>query len=117
MEKKQNQISTLPRLDSELMVNIFHVYQQKDTGRYYYNLLQNISFPQDLPASFFNEYVFQYEDSWPLVSYKHYNTPNLWWIILLANNIMDPTKFPEVGSALKIPTKQTVDLVIQKINS
>lgn len=117
MSQKQNEISNLPRLSPELMENIFHVYKEKDTGRYYYNLLQSIEFPKDLPPSFFTFYTFSYEDTWPLISYKHYETPNLWWLIILANNITNPTKFPEVGTTLLIPTIDTANLVIQRINS
>jgi hypothetical protein len=116
MEKKQSQISDLPQLAPELMENIFHVYKDDKSNFYYYNLLQSVVFPKDLPLSFFTEYTCGYEDTWPVISYKHYKTPNLWWLILLANNIMDATKQPQSGTTLQIPTQKTANLVLAQIN-
>lgn len=42
-----------------------------------------------------------------LISYKFYGTPELWWIILLANNIIDPFGLTP-GIILRIPSIDTV---------
>lgn len=107
---KQNQISALEKLHPENMENIFNVYQDSD-GLYYYNLLQTIAFPQDLPANLFNSYNIKYGDTWPFISYKNYNTPNLWWVILLANNIQNPLDSLVPGTSIKVP----IDLVVRDV--
>lgn len=112
--KKQNQISELPRLDREKYENIFNVYQTNE-GYYYYNLLQTISFPQNLPESVFAIYTIKYEDTWPYVSFKAYQTPNLWWLILLANNIQNPTLPLVPGTDIKIPNSTVVEQVLKQI--
>ena len=114
--KKQNRISDLPNLSPELMENIFNVYQEADTGRYYYNLLQTVVFPQNLPPNFFTKYVIRFGDTWPLVSYRNYKTPNFWWLILLANNINNPIELPEVGTSILIPTVNVAQIVINQIS-
>jgi len=38
-----------------------------------------------------------------LLSYKVYGTPYLWWVIALANDIMDPFDQTAVGNLLMIP--------------
>lgn len=111
---KQNQISQLPKLDVESYENIFNVYQD-DNGMYYYNLLQTISFPSNLPLSLFTSYVVKYGDSWPFISYKNFNTPNLWWLILLANNIQNPLEPLINGTVLKIPKTEVVKEVLAQI--
>lgn len=111
---KQNQIKDLPKLDIENLENMFNVYQDQD-GMYFYNLLQTIVFPQNLPLSLFTSYVISYGDSWPFVSHKTLNTPNLWWVILLANNILDPTKLPENGTTIKIPRIEVVKEILSQI--
>lgn len=116
MEKKQKEIRELPRLQPELLENIFHIYRDKTQNFYYYNILQSVNFPKNLPARFFTEYICGYEDTWPVISYKHYQTTGLWWLILLANDIMDPTKLPEPGTSLKIPTQSTANSVLSQIN-
>ena len=112
---KQNKISNLPTLKPERIENIFNVYQEPD-GKYYYNLLQTVVLPKTLPPTFFDLYNIKYKDTWPVISYKHYKTPNMWWIILIANQIINPTEFPKVGSTIKIPTTALVQTILSKIN-
>lgn len=111
---KQNQINDLPKLDIENLENMFNVYMDQD-GMYFYNLLQTVVFPQNLPLNLFTSYAIGYGDSWPFISFKTLNTPNLWWIILLANNIQDPTKLPANGTVIKIPRMDVVKEVLSQI--
>lgn len=111
---KQNQIEELKKLNVENMENIFNVYQDQD-GMYFYNLLQTIVFPQNLPVNLFTSYTIVYGDTWPFISYKTLNSPNLWWAILLANNIQDPTKPLVNGDAIKIPIIDVVKSILSQI--
>lgn len=112
---RQNQIKELPRLDVENLENIFNVYRQQN-GMYFYNLLQSIHFPQNLPSTLFTAYTIKYGDTWPYISYKSFKTPNLWWIILLANGIENPLT-PLVNSEeIKIPVTQLVKEVLSQIS-
>ena len=111
---KQNEIKDLPKLDQEHFENMFNVYQNED-GTYYYNLLQTIVFPSNLPANLFTTYNIRQGDTWPFISHKVYNTPNLWWIILLANGIMDPTAKLVPGNKLFIPVSIVVKEILSQI--
>lgn len=97
----QNKINDLPKLNAENLENIFPVYADQ-TGRYFYNLLQTVNIPTNLPQGFYDTYTTKYNDTWPLISYRHYQTPNLWWIIVAANNIHNPVKQPEPSTNIKI---------------
>jgi nucleoid-associated protein YgaU len=112
----QNSIPDLPRLRSENYESIFNVHTEED-GRYYYNLLQAIVIPDNLPAGFFNTYNVTYGDTWPFISYKSYNTPNLWWIILSVNNIINPTENPKPGSVIKILKMDVVKSILSEITT
>lgn len=50
-----------------------------------------------------------------LISFKAYQTPDLWWVILEYNNIQDPLFELQVGQILKIPTIDRVLLAIQNL--
>ena len=67
---KQNQISALPKLTLENMETIFNVYTDAD-GMYYYNLLQTISFPSNLPSTFFKNYTVEYQEHGHIFHIKH----------------------------------------------
>lgn len=112
----QNEISDLPQLADEKYENIFKIYQDEDS-RYYYNLLETISFPENLPDGYFTTYIIQPGDTYPFISYKLFKTTGVWWVITLANQILDPTQPLEVGTALKIPTLSIIREIIKQINT
>lgn len=113
---KQNEIADLPNIKNENYENIFNIFTDDD-DRYYYNILQTVAFPLNLPAGYFNEYNITYGDTWPFISYKVYNTPNIWWIILLANNIKDPTTSLVPGTTIKTPKMAVVKTVLAQIKA
>jgi nucleoid-associated protein YgaU len=113
---RQNDINNLPKLDFENFENIFSVYQDNN-DYYYYNLLETIFFPNNLPESYFSEYTVKYEDTWPLISYKAYGTIKLWWVIAYANNVINPINFLEVGKKIKIPKTSIVTEILTDLNT
>lgn len=113
---KQNQIEALQKLKPENFENIFNVFKDAD-NRYFYNLLQTIELPNNLPDGYYNTYTVKYQDTWPNISYAAYNTPNLWWVIVGANNIMDPTSIPKPGTNLKIYKIEIINLIFDQITT
>lgn len=113
---KQNQIEGLPKLDSENLENIFNVYKDKD-GMYFYNLLQTVNLPFNLPPNLFTSYTIKHGDTWPYISFKAYKSPNLWWLILMANNIQDPTIKLIPGVTIALPIASVVTEVLAQIKA
>jgi hypothetical protein len=112
----QNNISTLQSLARERYENIFKLHIDED-GRYFYNLIQNVIFPDNLPDGFFNSYDVVPGDTLPFISYKIYRSIHLWWVICLVNKIDNPTIKLEPGTKLKILKDDTVKLLIRELNS
>lgn len=111
---KQNEINDLPTLPVENFENIFNVYKDKD-GMYYYNLLQTVTFPSNLPLNLFDPYTIKYGDTWPVISYKTLNNTNIWWLLLLVNGINNPVVRPTPGNIIKIPKPEVVKQVLFQI--
>lgn len=111
---KQNNINDLPKLKNENFENIFNIYTNED-GFYFYNLLQTLAFPQNLPEGYFDIYDIVYGDTWPFISYKNYKTTGAWWVILLANNIKNPLTSIVPGTRIKIPKIQIVKIIIAQL--
>jgi nucleoid-associated protein YgaU len=112
----QNRITSLPSLTDENYEQIFNVYQDSD-GRYFYNLLQTVAIPTDLPPGYYTKYNVVYGDTWPYISYKNYNTPNLWWVITSSNNIIDPTSIPSPGTAILVLKPKIVSKILNQVAS
>jgi len=110
----QNDISELPSLPNENLENIFNVYQDSNK-KYFYNIIQTIQFPQNLPSALFDTYIINYGDTWPLISYKVYEDTKLWWIIAYANNIINPIETLQPGNALKIPKPNIIKEILTQI--
>lgn len=113
---KQNQISDLPKLRAESFENIFNVHKDEN-GLYFYNLLQTVVFPPNLPFNLFDPYTIKYGDTWPLVAHKTLNNTNVWWVILLANNIQNPVIQPVPGTVIKIPKPEVVKQILLQIRT
>jgi hypothetical protein len=112
----QNSIPELPKLRNENYENIFNLHTDKE-GRYFYNLLQTVIVPDNLPAGYYEQYNVVYGDTWPLISYKNYQTPNLWWLIVSVNGIINPTEQPQTGTQIRILKSQFASLVINQIST
>lgn len=110
----QNDISELPVLANERLENIFNVYENKDK-KYFYNIIQSIQFPQNLPAALFDTYIVQYGDTWPTISYKAYESIHLWWVIAYANNIINPITELTHNRLLKIPKPRLVEEILLQV--
>ena len=114
--QNQNDVAVLPKLNSFNYENLFKVYRDSVDTPYYYNILNTVALPADLdPATYYTYQVPGPNITWTNLSYKVYNTIKLWWIICIANNISDPTSFPEAGANLKIIRPEYVREILSAI--
>lgn len=113
---KQNTIDLLPELEITRYERLFDVYEDKNK-LYFYNLLKTINFSQDnLSPEVYTLYTVQPGDSYPYISYKKYNTINLWWLVCSFNDIQDPTSLPAPGKQIKILNVELINNVLNNIN-
>lgn len=114
--QNQNDIDVLPKLNAYNYENLFKVYRDSDSEPYYYNILNTVALPEELdPAVYYDYKVAGPFISWTNLSFKVYATIKLWWIICLANNITNPTQYPEAGITLKIIRPEYVREILASI--
>lgn len=111
---KHNEIPELAKINIENMENIFNVYQDENR-MYFYNLLQTITFPTNLPLNLFAPYTIGHNESWPLISYKTLKNTGLWWVICMVNNIQNPVIAPIAGEIIKIPKPAVVREILTQM--
>ena len=112
----QNDLDDLPKLKNSNFENALKVLQDAN-GFYYYNLLETLAFPDNLPDIYFVDYVVSYDDTWPFISYKVYNDITLWWIIAFANKVINPINYLQPGKIIKIPTTEIASEILTQIVS
>lgn len=110
--KYQNNIDKLSNLSKYNYENIFKIYQDPNTY-YYYNILKNINIPNDINPEYYTEENVNFDMPLTLISYKYYNTVQLWWLILAVNKIINP--FIKGVKKIKIIKNKYVDTIINNI--
>ena len=98
-------------------VNFLTVYEDTENQVNFYNFLKNITvFPAN-DDTIETEYITKPDDTWVYISYKAYNTMELWWLICAYNNITNPTIQPENGTVLKIISSNYVYPIITELQN
>jgi hypothetical protein len=93
----------------------FNLYEDENQFKFY-NLLKNINIIPANDTSIEEEYIVKPKDTWIYISYKYYNTMDLWWVVCEYNNVIDATKMPEAGTKLKLLKSEYIWFIIQELN-
>lgn len=110
-------IPYLPEVDEFSYESFLRMYLTKN-NQFYYNLLtSSIVIDGVLDPSTYYTITITKKIPWTTIAYNEYRNMNMWWLILIANNIRNPVEFPEPGTNLKILYPRYVRLVIDQINN
>jgi hypothetical protein len=114
LDKNHNEVPELGDLDISSYENIFNMY--KDEGEFFaYNILRSVHFPNDMDNEFFYFYRVENNKVWTRISFDHYGTIQLWWLICLVNKIMNPVTLPDPGTVIRVLKPQYVSQVLEQI--
>jgi len=111
---KQNEFLDLPKISSYRYENFLNIYD--DNGYKFYNLLKSINIFPANNSEVEESYNVQYHDTWHNISYKYYNTMDLWWLVCEYNQIKNPVVMPEAGTQIKILKASYVFPIISELN-
>jgi len=118
----QNKIKEIKKqLSKYNIANVFNVYIDKinNVDEYTYNLTRTINLigKDKISNAYYDEYQVVKEDTWASISYKFYDTIELWWLVVLFNDISNPMVKPTVGDVLKIPTDIILEIIFQNMRN
>ena len=94
--------------------NFFNIYETNNGNRFF-NLLKNISIFPSNNSEVEEEYIVDGVDTWYSVSYKLYGTLNLWWMVCLYNNTINPFTPIKSKTVLKVLKGEYVGLVLTEL--
>ena len=110
-------IPYLPEVDEFSYESFLRMYLTKN-NQFFYNLLtSSIVIEGVLDPSTYYPITITKKIPWTTIAYNEYRNMNMWWLILITNNIKNPVEFPEPGTVLKILYPRYVRLVIDQINN
>tara|TARA_R110000796_G_scaffold14724_4_gene47931 strand:- start:140 stop:514 length:375 start_codon:yes stop_codon:yes gene_type:complete len=113
LNKKHNDIDELSNLSDNRYENIFNM--GTNNNYFFYNIIKTVKFPEELDSSIFDYKIINQKLPYTAVSYNVYGTQNLWWLILLSNNITNPVDVITPGTRLKIIKSKFVKDIINTI--
>ena len=118
---KQNNLKdrSIPSLDPTLYENIFNVnlINKDETSNYFfYNTLNSVNIPEDINGEAYDELSLSADTSWTTLSYRLYETIDLWWLLVLVNK-PDYIFMAKGGQDYKVIKSQYVNSIISRINA
>jgi hypothetical protein len=111
----QNDIPELPGLNRFRYEKIFRVYETKG-AHYFYSLIKKISIPTDIDETKIYYMTVRSNLPWTMISFKAYQTIELWWLICLVNKIDNPLIYPETGTNIKILRPEYLPTIYAEID-
>ena len=113
----QNNIFELKNLALTRYEKIFKVFNTGDKNFFYYNIIKKISIPNSLDSRLFLNIMLPKGLPLTTLSYNAYGTIDLWWLILIINNITNPIKDLPIGKKIKLIKPQFIEQVLDNIES
>jgi nucleoid-associated protein YgaU len=116
---KQFEITDVPEIAKENFANLFNVYA-RNVDDLTYSINKGLYFEntENLSPNSFSFYTIRERDQWSTISYRFYNTIELWWLICKVNQITDPVEnSPKAGTKIKILNKTLVPSILQQIRT
>jgi hypothetical protein len=112
----QKDIPYLPQVDEFSYESFLRLYLTKD-NQFFYNLLSSkVTINGELDPATYYTITITRKIPWTTIAYNEYRNLNMWWLILVTNNITNPVEFPKPGTELKILYPKFVRYVIDQIN-
>jgi len=90
------------KLSNSTMLRMFDILKDDD-DQYFMNIFKNFTIDStifDIPTN--TESIGIVEPWWETISYKYYNDIDIWWLICLSNNILNPFEEINEGNILTI---------------
>jgi hypothetical protein len=91
------------RLGNTSYLKLFNLLQDTVTSDYLFNIWKGYEVNDEIYINTYYElYEVENEDWWDSISYKYYQTPDLWWLLTIINNVDNPFEFLEEGKQIYI---------------
>lgn len=83
-------------------LKMFNILQDTEYNTYFMNIFRDYKIADYAKGNnvYFDLYTCEDEDWWDNISFKHYNTERLWWLVCEMNDIVNP--FEEIDEGLQV---------------
>ena len=108
-------------LKTTSQLRLFNILTDTDRVTNFMNIFKALRVNTDIltDISFFDTYEVEGDRQgwWDMISFEIYGTPNLWWIVALFNDVINPFEELESGQNLKILKPQHLYTLFKDIET
>jgi len=102
-------------LSDKSRLHMFNVLKNKEL-EYYFNIFRNYTMEDKYKTDkYYDTYVIDNDDWWDNISAHWYDDTELWWLICLMNDIVNPFEEIYPGKIIKVLKRQYYDDIIEKL--
>lgn len=112
-----NEIPDLESINDGRYENIFKMYTKDD--KYIYNILHQVTLDiSTADPQTFDQVTIKFDMPWTAISYRVYNTTELWWLIYIVNKnaIKTPLELVPGGTKLNVVRPLYLRDIVDEIN-
>lgn len=101
--KKFRKVTGL-RLRNTSLLHQFNLLEDVEENEIVLNIWRSYGITDAIKNNESNVYMYdvEEEDWWDIISYKSYENENIWWIIALTNDVINPFEELSAGDRIKI---------------
>ena len=92
------------RINNSSQLKLFNILQDIEDDERFMNIFRSYTINSRVLTTviYYDLYEVENDDWWDNISYKFYETPNLWWVIALMNDVLNPFEELNVGDTIKV---------------
>ena len=96
--------STNQRLSIISSLKLYPIFLDNDRVTKFLNLFRSYRLNEDVISDvvFYDSYEVSNNEYWDDIAFNMYGISQLWWVVALINNIVNPFEELEVGQSLKV---------------
>ena len=110
--------STGKRLSSVSALKLYPIFLDSDRLTKFLNIFRSYRLNEDVISDvvFYDTYEVANDEYWDGIAFNIYGIPQLWWIIALINNVVNPFEELEAGTTLKVLKENYIYTLINDID-
>lgn len=99
------------------ILRLFNILLDDDRVTKFQNIFRSYILSEDdsIDASFYTTYEVGNDEYWDNISYNLYETPYLWWVVAIINNISNPFEYLESGTILKVLRREYIYQIVKDL--
>jgi len=106
---------TQKRLDNVSFLQMFNILKERNT--YFLNIFNSYEMTDDIKEN--DNYISYFyttdEEWWENISHRQYENEKLWWVVAMANDVINPFEEMEDGQELKVVDSKLLYNIISDV--